>query len=231
MRRVRRVPHLPILPASTASEGSVAAKDRNLRETVAIGRRGLLGGFIAGAAMLAIPAHAASSPAIDPRLMARAMASFRRHNAAVRHADVIAIADYSRPSRDRRFHLVDLASGATASLLVAHGRGSDPGHSGWLKQFSNIDGSYASSAGAFVTGDDYVGKHGRSKRLIGLDSTNCNALDRAIVIHAAPYVSEAMVRDLGKLGRSQGCFTVTVGDLSQVLSRLGSGRFLYSDKV
>jgi hypothetical protein len=196
-----------------------------------VGRRSLLGGVVAGAALLAVPARAAVASPLDPRLMARAMAAFGRHRAEVRHADVIAIADYSRPSRDRRFHLVDVASGATTSLLVAHGRGSDPRHSGWLQQFSNADGSYASSAGAFVTGDDYIGKHGRSKRLIGLDASNCNALGRAIVIHTAPYVSEAMVRDLGKLGRSQGCFTVTAADLQQVLTRMGSGRFLYSDKV
>ena len=196
-----------------------------------IGRRGILGGLVAGTAMLAMPARAIAATPLDARVMARALASFGRHRAAVRHADVIAIADYSRPSRDRRFHLVDLASGVTTSLLVAHGRGSDPAHSGWLQQFSNADGSYASSAGAFLTGDDYVGKHGRSKRLVGLDASNCNALDRAIVIHSAPYVSETMLRDLGKLGRSQGCFTVTAGDLQQVLTRLGSGRFLYSDKV
>lgn len=191
----------------------------------------MFGGFFAGAIAMAVPARAALSSPLDQRLLARALASFTRHRQVVRHADVIAIADYSRPSRDRRFHLVDLASGATTSLLVAHGRGSDPGHSGWLQQFSNSDGSLASSAGAFVTGEDYDGKHGRSKRLIGLDASNCNALERAIVIHTAPYVSEAMIRDLGKLGRSQGCFTVTAGDLPQVLTRLGSGRFLYSDKV
>ncbi len=203
----------------------------DLPDTIAIGRRTLLGGVLAAAAVLAVPARAALASPLDPRLLARAMASFGRHRGSVRHADVIAIADYSRPSRDKRFHLVDVASGATTSILVAHGRGSDPSHSGWLQQFSNADGSYASSAGAFVTGDDYVGKHGQSKRLIGLDASNCNALERAIVIHTAAYVSETMVRDLGKLGRSQGCFTVTAGDLPQVLNRLGSGRFLYSDKV
>jgi hypothetical protein len=196
-----------------------------------IGRRGFLGGLAAGAAAMAIPARAAVAGPIDARLMGRAMASFGRHRAAVRNADVIAIADYALPSRERRFHLVDLASGATASMLVAHGRGSDPAHSGWLRQFSNADGSYASCAGAFVTGDDYVGKHGQSLRLQGLDPTNDNALERAIVIHTAPYVSEAMARDLGKLGRSQGCFTVTEADLHQVLARMGAGRFLYSDKV
>lgn len=168
---------------------------------------------------------------LDARLMSRAMASFGKHRAQVQKADLIAIADYARPSRDKRFHLVDMVSGVTVSMLVAHGRGSDPAHSGWLQQFSNSDGSYASCAGAFVTGEGYVGKHGRSMRLEGLDSTNNNALERAIVIHTAPYVSEAMVRDLGKLGRSQGCFTLTEADLQQVLARMGGGRFLYSDKV
>ncbi len=168
---------------------------------------------------------------VDARLMNRALSAFNKHRGSVRHADVIAIADYSRASRERRFHLVDMVSGVTTSMLVAHGRGSDPAHSGWLQQFSNQDGSYASCAGAFVTGAEYVGKHGRSLRLNGLDASNCNALDRAIVIHTAPYVTEAMARDMGKVGRSQGCFTVTEANLQPVLARLGGGRFLYSDKV
>ncbi len=202
-----------------------------MSESLDIGRRGFLGMTLAGAAAIAMPARATLSSAVDPRLMKRALAAFNVHRGAVRHADVIAIADYSRASRERRFHLVDMASGVTTSMLVAHGRGSDPAHSGWLQAFSNQDGSFASCAGAFVTGAEYVGKHGRSVRLTGLDSSNNNALERAIVIHTAPYVTEAMARDLGKLGRSQGCFTVTAADLTPVIARLGGGRFLYSDKV
>jgi hypothetical protein len=202
-----------------------------LLESVSLSRRGLLGSLAAGAAALSVPARAAMPSPLDPRMMARAIGSFGKHRAQVQKADVIAIADYSRASRERRFHLVDMVSGTTTSMLVAHGRGSDPAHSGWLQQFSNADGSYASCAGAFVTGGEYVGKHGRSMRLQGLDPTNNNALERAIVIHTAPYVTEAMARDMGKVGRSQGCFTVTEGDLQQVLTRLGGGRFLYSDKV
>ena len=181
--------------------------------------------------MAAVPARASASSEIDPRLLSRAMAALGKHRAQVRNADIIAIADYSRPSRDRRFHLVDPQSGAATSMLVAHGRGSDPAHSGWLTRFSNDDGSFASCSGGFVTGNEYVGKHGRSMRLDGLDATNCNAEPRAIVVHTAPYVTEAMARDMGKIGRSQGCFTVTEADLQQVLTRLGAGRFLYSDKV
>jgi hypothetical protein len=202
-----------------------------LLETVNLSRRGLLGGIAAGAAALSVPARAAMPTPLDSRMMARAIGAFGKHRAKVQKADIIAIADYSRASRERRFHLVDMVSGTTTSMLVAHGRGSDPSHSGWLQQFSNSDGSYASCAGAFVTANEYVGKHGRSMRLIGLDPTNNNALDRAIVIHTAPYVTEAMARDMGKVGRSQGCFTVTDADLQQVLTRLGGGRFLYSDKI
>ena len=202
-----------------------------MTETFDIGRRGFLGMTLAGAAAIAMPARATLSSTVDPRLMKRALAAFNVHRGAVRHADVIAIADYSRASRERRFHLVDMASGVATSMLVAHGRGSDPAHSGWLQAFSNQDGSFASCAGAFVTGAEYVGKHGRSVRLTGLDASNNNALERAIVIHTAPYVTEAMARDLGKLGRSQGCFTVTAADLTPVIARLGGGRFLYSDKV
>lgn len=62
---------------------------------------------------------------------------------------------------------------------------SDPHHTGYLHKFSNVSGPNASSEGAFLTGDYYVGQHDRSQRLAGLDPTNDNAMDRAIVIHGA----------------------------------------------
>lgn len=195
-----------------------------------VSRRGLF----ALATAAAMPANAGLlkfSAAIDPALRNRALASLARHKGRVADASVIAIADYAAKSGDRRFHLLDMNSGAVASYLVAHGRGSDPAHSGWLQRFSNQDGSYASCDGAFVTGAEYYGKHGRSQRLVGLDASNCNAEPRAIVIHSAPYVSEGMARDLGKVGRSQGCFTLTAEALPEVMQRLGPGRFLYADKA
>jgi hypothetical protein len=109
--------------------------------------------------------------------------------------------------------------------------GSDPAHTGWLHRFSNDFGSNASSEGAFVTADYYVGKHGRSQRLIGMDRTNNNALERAIVIHGAWYANGDMIRKHGQLGRSQGCFAVGENDLEQVFARLGTGRMLYASKV
>jgi hypothetical protein len=163
--------------------------------------------------------------------MRRALAALGRHADRVDHHDRIAIVDFAAPSREARFHFVDLNSGRSQSLLVAHGSGSDPSHTGWLQRFSNQDGSNASSEGAFLTADYYVGKHGRSQRLHGLDATNSNALDRAIVVHSAWYSNPDMLSTHGMLGRSQGCFAVGEQDLGRVFALLGPGRMIYAAKV
>ncbi len=172
-----------------------------------------------------------SSKVIRPELLRRALASLDRHGSQVAQHDRMAIADFTAGSGQPRFHFIDLASGRSTSLLVSHGSGSDPAHTGYVTRFSNDFGSNASSEGAFATADYYVGKHGRSQRLIGLDPTNCNALGRAIVIHSAWYANPDMIRTHGMLGRSQGCFAVGENDLDQVFARLGPGRMIYAAKI
>jgi hypothetical protein len=102
---------------------------------------------------------------------------------------------------------------------------------GWLQRFSNEPRSNATSAGAYRTGSLYMGAHGHSMRLEGLDATNSNALSRAIVVHGAWYVSEAVLGYSGILGRSQGCFAVADSSLPEIVARLGPGRLLYADKA
>lgn len=182
------------------------------------------------AVSLSAPALAKPRVAFDPGLLQRALAALDSH-AAITHRDRIAIVDFSAPSSEARFHFLDVASGEVSRLPVAHGMGSDPGHTGILQSFSNISGSNASSEGAFMTGDYYVGQHGRSQRLLGLDATNNNAFDRAIVIHGAWYANSDMIRAHGKLGRSQGCFAVGESELTQVFDHLGKGRLLYAGKA
>jgi hypothetical protein len=164
-------------------------------------------------------------------LLRRALAALDRHGAAIPNRDVIAIADFSLPSRAPRFHLVDVASGRVSSHLVAHGRGSDPGHTGWLQRFSNMPSSNATSDGAYLTDGLYTGAHGRSIRLTGLDASNDNALSRGIVVHTAWYVSPAMANAHGVLGRSEGCFALSSESLPEVLERVGTGHLIYADKV
>jgi len=196
-----------------------------------------------GAMVASIPAVATAprpttTPTAEPastaplnELMQRARAAMDQHQDVIVHRDVIGIADFNVPSRLPRFSIVDLASGRAQRLLVAHGRGSDPAHSGWLQRFSNVSGSNATSSGAYLTGQAYSGSHGPSRRLAGLDPENSNAEARAIVIHSAWYANPDVIREQGKLGRSEGCFTFAQADIALVLERLGPGRLLYADKI
>lgn len=168
---------------------------------------------------------------IRPELFKRAVAALDQHASRIATHDSIAIADFSQPSYRPRLHLVHLGTGACESFLVAHGIGSDPSHTGLLQRFSNEPNSEASCEGAFLTADYYVGKHGDSQRLLGLDATNNNAYDRAIVVHSAWYSNADMIAQHGKLGRSQGCFAVGENELAKVFERLGPGRMIYSAKV
>ena len=198
-------------------------------------RRWFLGTAFCG---LVAPAFAKRAPRgrritarVNPALLQRAFAALEQHQQAIEHRDVIAIADFSLPSRAPRFHLLDVAGGSVTSHLVAHGRGSDPARTGWLERFSNEPNSNATSAGAYRTAGIYSGAHGRSMRLEGLDASNSNAASRALVVHGAWYVSDGMIERWGMLGRSQGCFALSPNSLEEVLVRLGPGRLIYAGKA
>lgn len=207
-----------------------------------LGRRDLLKTAVAGMALAYTPARArdvvfvpgTGTPppsGLSPLLLSRAKAALESHQSRVRNRDILAIADFSQASRDPRFHIVDLRSGQSTALLVAHGKGSDPSHSGWVQHFSNQHGSEATSAGSYLVGDTYFGQYGESRRLIGLDPENDQAENRAIVIHPAWYVNQSLIAEQGKIGRSQGCFAFAQGDIRQVLERVAPGSLLYAGKA
>jgi hypothetical protein len=167
----------------------------------------------------------------DAPVIAAARAGLERAGDRIVHRDVVGVADFSQHSAIPRLYLVDVVSGRVQTLLVAHGRGSDPDKTGWLRRFSNDPGSDATSEGAFLTDDYYIGGHGPSMKLIGLDPTNSNAEWRKIVVHAAWYVGPEILQTHGMLGRSEGCFAVSAFDLPTVLTRLGPGRLLVAGRV
>jgi hypothetical protein len=174
---------------------------------------------------------AAARSAEQPALLAEALAAMDQHAAYVGRRDKIGLVDFALPSRERRFSLIDVEGGRVEHMwLVAHGRGSDESNTGFVQRFSNDPGSNASSRGAYVTAAPYYGKHGRSQRLVGLDSENSMALDRAIVIHGAPYVAPELIDEHGRIGRSFGCFAVEDCQVRTVMAELGEGRLLYAGK-
>jgi hypothetical protein len=141
------------------------------------------------------------------------------------------IADFAAHSSLPRFHFANLEAGTVTSYRVAHGTGSDPEHDGMLKWFSNVNGSNATSRGAYVSWEWYKGRYGTSIRLGGLDPDNSNALDRAIVMHAADYARPEHVDRWGRLGRSNGCFAMAPDDFMWALTQLSGGRLVYADQL
>ena len=166
---------------------------------------------------------------IDPQLFARAKAALDQHKIYAR--DSMGVVDFSKPSSEPRFYVVDLMSGNVEAHRVCHGRGSDPDHSGFVERFSNDFGSYASSNGAYATTDYYDGKYGLSMKVRGLDWSNYNAEPRAIVIHNAWYAEDDMIPVHGKLGRSEGCFAMSRASQYAVMRKLAGGRMIYADKL
>ena len=179
----------------------------------------------------ALPVVAQPNPLYDAKLREIAKRELERAGRTVWRHDLVGIADFARPSTLPRLHFVNLERGEIRSFFVSHGRGSDPGHSGFLQNFSNQVGSEATSRGAYLTCEWYKGKYGTSIRLEGLDQDNSNALDRAIVMHPAAYAADDMIQKFGKLGRSEGCFAMGPEHFNEALWNLSGGRLLYADRI
>ena len=167
---------------------------------------------------------------INPLLFQKAKAALDSRP-WIRNRDSIGIVDFAKASNEARFHVVHLPSGQVETYPVAHGRGSDPDHSGFVERFSNDFGSHATSNGAYTTAETYNGKYGLSMKVRGLDWTNNHAESRAIVIHNAWYAEDEMIAIHGKLGRSEGCFAFSKANQWKVMSRLADGRLIYADKL
>ena len=148
--------------------------------------------------------------------MALSAASCAVRSGDVAGLDTLTVIDYSRPSTEKRLWVFDLKARALLfEELVAHGEGSGDN---MARSFSNEAESHQSSLGVFLTDDTYVGKHGYSLRLRGLDAGfNDHAYDRAIVMHGASYVSDDFARARGRLGRSWGCPALRDGIAHEVI--------------
>ena len=171
---------------------------------------------------------AKAAPDANPQALKLAVDAMQCAEASgLEPSEKLAVIDYSRPSAERRLWVFDLAS---KTLLyrerVAHGKNSG----GNMAQFfSNEPGSLASSLGLFRTLETYQGKHGYSLRMDGLEpGFNDNAYERDIVMHAASYVSDDMVKRQGRIGRSWGCPALASGVARRVIDALKGGQFVFS---
>jgi len=167
-----------------------------------------------------------AAPDLDPQVLRLALdavdCSWVRE---VGRRDLLTVIDYSLASTEPRMWVFDLEKQELLfHELVAHGVNTGENYA---TRFSNRQGSKQSSLGVFLTGETYDGRNGYSLRLHGLeDGVNHLALDRAIVVHGAWYVSEAFGREHGRLGRSWGCPALDQEVAREVIDTVKEGSLL-----
>jgi len=140
--------------------------------------------------------------------------------------NIITIIDYSKPSTEKRFFVIDIEKRKILyKTYVAHGKNSGDNYA---KSFSNQSKSLKSSLGFFKTAETYSGNNGYSLKIDGLEKNiNDNARSREIVIHGAEYVSEEFIERYGRLGRSWGCPALPVEVSKEIIDVISDGSCLY----
>ncbi|MBL7703951.1 MAG: murein L,D-transpeptidase catalytic domain family protein [Taibaiella sp.] len=143
--------------------------------------------------------------------------------------DILSVCDFSLSSNQPRLWVIDLKKKKVLfNTLVAHGQGSGEE---FATAFSNVEGSHQSSMGFFVTASTYYGDKGYSLKLEGKDhGYNDQAFNRAIVIHAADYVSYDFIAANNRLGRSWGCPSLPTALNRPIIDMIkgGTALFIYS---
>lgn len=143
-----------------------------------------------------------------------------------KNKNLIAIIDYTKPSIEERFFLIDLKKNQILyNTFVAHGKNSGKNET---ITFSNTPNSYKSSLGFFLTENTYNGEFGYSLRLRGLEEgINSNAFERNIVIHGADYVSKNFIDQFGFLGRTKGCPALPMEINSEIINKIQGGTVVF----
>lgn len=149
------------------------------------------------------------------------------HN-KVNNPQYLTVVNFNEPSYKRRMFVIDLKTDRiTMAMHVAQGKNTG---AVYATRFSNQPGSLESSPGIFTTvGTQYHGHHGHSLRINGLEQgINSNALERAVVIHPAWYVTPSFIKQNGYAGRSWGCFAVNPARVKKLVTSIEGGTVLFA---
>jgi hypothetical protein len=146
--------------------------------------------------------------------------------------DYVAIADYTLPSSQSRFFLIDLKNKSFKAFPVSHATGSG---GLYADTFTNVPFRLKSSLGFMKTGL-HTGKFGKSLILTGISPSNTRINlqpDGPILIHGAEYASDEYLKQYGFRGRSYGCFAVPYDHIGEISESLGGDALVlaYHDRL
>ena len=150
-------------------------------------------------------------------------------------ANYLCIVNFGKHSGEERFFIYNIKKNKYEySGLVQHGNGK--GNTAGKPKFSNVIGSNCSSLGLYkITRKDNMHSWPNAPcfRMVGLDSTNSNAMARGILIHPSltrtlmPF--EVWGLDLPLTWESQGCFAVSCNTMYEISKRFKKNNmYLYA---
>lgn len=165
-----------------------------------------------------------SQKGLDKEVFKKAIVGWNqlKKNDELENSALLSIVDLSQSCNSKRLYVIDMDKKTVCfTTYVSHGRGSGEE---FANTFGNAPDSYKSSLGFYVTGPTYIGSHGLSMKLKGLETgTNNLAEQRGIVMHGASYVSEAFIQQNGRLGRSLGCPAVPEKECAAIVNKIKEG--------
>lgn len=144
----------------------------------------------------------------------------------ISRSNYLTICDFSQSSKQKRLYIIDVVKNKLiTNTYVAHGKNSG---AEYATQFSNKPESLQSSLGFYITSSTYIGAHGLSLRVTGVDQGfNDKALERSIVIHGAAYVDKARASAGISMGRSWGCPAVPQKESTNIIATIKNGTCLF----
>lgn len=129
----------------------------------------------------------------------------------------VVMIDYSKSIDEERLYVVNTKTKKIeCTSLVSHGVNSGKKYA---VDFSNVEGSYKSSLGAYLTEQTYNGYFGYSLIVKGLDKTNSNAKKRKIIFHSTKKM---------KTKWSWGCFSLPEKNNKKIIDLIRNGCLVYA---
>jgi hypothetical protein len=144
----------------------------------------------------------------------------------LQRSGVLSICDFSQSSRSKRLYIIDVdGKKLLLNTYVAHGKNSG---TEFARKFSNRPESRQSSLGFYITGQTYLGEHGLSLRIQGLErGFNDRANARGIVVHGSDYIGPDFLGNNKFSGRSYGCPAVPNSKSELVIDAIKNGSCLF----
>ncbi|NCT57307.1 MAG: murein L,D-transpeptidase catalytic domain family protein [Legionella sp.] len=169
-----------------------------------------------------------AAPELNTKVLKLALTAYQKAlHSGVAKKQILTVIDYSLPSSKQRLWVFDVRKEKLLyHMHVAHGKNSGQTIA---THFSNQVESKETSLGAFVTKNTYIGAHGYSLNLQGLEKGfNDHAYERRVVVHGAPYVEPGYIKSVGHAGRSWGCPAIAASLAKPLINTIKDGSVIFA---